>query len=361
MEKLLVTGGAGFVGSSVVRLALEQGIGRVVVLDRFTWASGPDSLAEVAADPRLTVLEGDVAHRADVERAFAEARPDAVLHLATEVPLDRRGEDPRALVRTGVTGTLEVLEAARTFAATLDENARARFRVVRASGDEVFGSLGAGGRFDERTPYAPTSPAAAAAAAGDHLALSYVAAWGLPVLVAIGANAFGPRQFPEKLVPATILRALAGRELDVHGDGLHVRDWLHVDDYAEGLLRAARHGRPGETYLFGGEVEKATLEIVDRVCDVLETIVPAAGNPALRDRGRVSYLALKRHVADRRQHDRRYASDTTKARRELGWAPTRPFESAIVEVVRWYLEHDAWVESRRLAARARREALGLGG
>jgi dTDP-glucose 4,6-dehydratase len=361
MERLLVTGGAGFVGSSVVRLALLEGCKRVVVLDRFTWASGPDNLDGAAADPRLTIVEGDVAHRADVERAFSEARPDAVIHLASEVPLDRRGEDPRTLVRTGMNGTLEVLEAARGYAASLSEPARARFRVVRGSGDEVFGSLGPTGRFDDRTPYAPTSPAAAVAAAGDHLALAYVAAWGLPVIVAIGANAFGPRQFPEKLVPATILRALEGRELDVHGDGLHVRDWMHVDDYAEGLLRAARQGRPGETYLFGGEVEKATLEIVDRICDVLETVAPAAENPALRERGRVSYLALKRHVADRRQNDRRYASDTAKARRELGWAPTRPFEGAIVDVVRWYLDHAPWVEDRRRAARARREALGLGG
>ena len=332
---ILVTGGAGFIGSALVRRLLADTDARVVVLDALTYAGHRASLSEPLADPRCVLVEGDITDAALVERVFDDHEPAAVLHLAAETHVDRSIDGPLAFVRTNVMGTAVLLERSRAYVRERPMAERAAFRFVHVSTDEVFGSLGAEGRFDEATPYDPRSPYSASKAGSDHLARSYFHTFGLPVIVTNCSNNYGPRQYPEKLIPTVVLKALRGQPIPVYGTGENVRDWLHVDDHARGLICALGAGAPGETYVFGGDNERTNLDLVRRICDALDLVAPAT-EP---HREKIAF------VTDRPGHDLRYAVDASKAKRELGWAPAVRFAEGLEATVRWYVENPAWVEA----------------
>jgi len=357
MSTLLITGGAGFIGSNLVRHALDHTADRVVILDKLTYAGSLLNLAGALDDPRVTFIRGDIADRVLVARVFQEHRPDAVLNLAAETHVDRSIDSPHPFIDTNVVGTFVLLEAARHFIASAGAALRDAFRFLHVSTDEVYGSLGASGRFSEDTPYAPNSPYAASKASADHLVRAYGKTYGLPVVITNCSNNYGPYQFPEKLIPLVTLNAVDGRPLPIYGDGGNVRDWLYVDDHCSGLLLVLQRGRVGEKYNVGGGGEQSNLEIVDRICDALEELRPAASNAALRRAGVDSYRQLKTFVPDRPGHDRRYAIDASKIRHELGWSPRRSFDAGVRETVRWYLEHRDWANT--VAGSYDRERLGL--
>jgi dTDP-glucose 4,6-dehydratase len=352
---ILVTGGAGFIGSNFVRHALARSGDRVVVLDKLTYAGHLESLAEVASHPRYAFVEADIADREAVRAAFRGHRPSAVVNFAAETHVDRSIDDPAAFVRTNVTGAFELLEAARLF---LRETPDPAFRFLHVSTDEVYGTLGAAGTFSETTPYAPNSPYAASKAGADHLVRAWHETYALPALLTNCSNNYGPYQFPEKLVPLMILNAVEGKGLPIYGDGGNVRDWLYVEDHCEGILLVLRKGVPGGKYNVGGGNERTNLQVVDALCAALEAELPAALNPALA--GRRSYAELKTFVPDRPGHDRRYAIDAAKIRRELGWEPRHAFEDGLRETVRWYLSNRAWCEAVQ-SGRYSRQRLGLPG
>jgi dTDP-glucose 4,6-dehydratase len=359
VSTLLVTGGAGFIGSNLVQYALGHTPARLVVVDKLTYAGSLLNLEGPLKDPRVRFVHADIADRAAMERVFAEERPTAVLNLAAETHVDRSIDSPYPFIETNVVGTFVLLDTARGFVSTLAADERDRFRFVHVSTDEVYGTLGPDGRFSEETPYAPNSPYAASKASADHLVRAYCQTYGLPALVTNCSNNYGPYQFPEKLVPLMILNALNGRRLPIYGDGANVRDWLHVADHCAGLLLVLERGRPGEKYNIGGGGERTNLEIVEDLCGALERLRPAADNAALAAMGVSSYGALKMFVTDRPGHDRRYAIDATKIRRELGWTPQHDLESGLTATARWYLEHREWCEAVQ-AGRYDRERLGLG-
>jgi dTDP-glucose 4,6-dehydratase len=359
MDVILVTGGAGFIGSNFVRLALERTGARVVVLDKLTYAGNLASLRDVAAHPRFAFVRGDIADRVTVEAVFREHQPTQVVNFAAESHVDRSIDGPRAFVETNTMGTFELLEAARVLVAELDAAARARFRFLHVSTDEVYGSLGPDGCFREDTPYAPNSPYAASKAAADHLVRAAFHTYGLPVLITNCSNNYGPYQFPEKLIPLTLLNAVEGRDLPIYGDGQNVRDWLYVEDHCAGILLVLERGRPGEKYNIGGHNERTNLEIVDGLCANLEELLPARSNPALAARGIATYAALKRFVPDRPGHDRRYAIDAGKVRAELAWTPTHDFARGLRRTVEWYLANREWCAEVQ-AGKYARERLGLG-
>jgi dTDP-glucose 4,6-dehydratase len=358
-ETLLVTGGAGFIGCNFVRLVLAETEARVLVLDKLTYAGSLESLADVLDDPRLTFLQGDIADRREVRRIFAEHRPAAVVNFAAESHVDRSIDDASAFIQTNVVGAFELLEAARHHLAGLAAEAREGFRFLHVSTDEVYGSLGATGAFSEETAYAPNSPYAASKAGADHLVRAYHETYGLPALLTNCSNNYGPYQFPEKLIPLMVLNAVEGKPLPIYGDGGNVRDWIYVEDHCRGVLAVLRRGRPGGKYNLGGRSERTNLEIVDAICEALESERPAAGNPALAARGLASYRDLKTFVRDRPGHDRRYAIDDTRARSELGWEPRHDLASGLRATVRWYLDNRAWCEAVQ-AGNYGRERLGLG-
>jgi dTDP-glucose 4,6-dehydratase len=355
---VLVTGGAGFIGSNFVRCVLGTTRARVVVLDKLTYAGSLRNLDECLSDPRLHFVQADICDRRALAAVFREHHPDRVVNFAAETHVDRSIDGPAAFVETNMVGTFELLEAARSAWTERDEPERRHFRFLHVSTDEVYGSLGPRGLFQEETPYAPNSPYAASKAGGDHLVRAYLHTYGLPVLITNCSNNYGPHQFPEKLIPLMTLNAIEGKPLPIYGDGANVRDWLYVEDHCEGILLALEHGRIGEKYNIGGGNERTNLEIVDRLCDALEDLLPAKENPALRAQGIASYTALKQFVADRPGHDRRYAIDATKIRKELGWRARHDFESGLARTVRWYLENREWCEAVQ-AGRYGRERLGL--
>ena len=359
MGTLLITSGAGFIGSNLVRHALEHTADRVVVVDKLTYAGSLLNLERVLDGFRVSFVRADIADRAAIARVFAEERPTAVLNLAAETHVDRSIDNPQAFIDTNIVGTFVLLEAARQFVLTLSPAERDAFRFLHVSTDEVYGTLGSSGQFSEATPYLPNSPYAASKASADHLARAYFHTYGLPVLITNCSNNYGPYQFPEKLIPLMLLNALDGRPLPIYGDGCHVRDWLHVDDHCAGILCVLRKGRAGEKYNIGGGNERTNLQIVDRICEVLETIRPAASNPALRSANVAGYGALKTFVPDRPGHDRRYAIDATKIRRELGWAPRQALEDGLEVTAHWYLDHRDWCDAVQ-DGRYDRERLGLG-
>jgi dTDP-glucose 4,6-dehydratase len=362
MRSLIVTGGAGFIGCNFVRLVLADETApwdRVVVLDKLTYAGSLENLSDVLADPRLVFVEGDIADRVEVRRLFAGHRPSAVVNFAAESHVDRSIEDASAFIGTNIVGAFELLEAARRHHAGLDGPDRERFRFLHVSTDEVYGSLGPTGAFSETTPYAPNSPYAASKAGADHLVRAHHETYGLPALITNCSNNYGPYQYPEKLIPLMTLNALEGRPLPIYGDGGNVRDWIYVEDHCRGVLAVLLQGRPGEKYNLGGRSERTNLQIVDTLCDILESERPAAENPALRDKGIASYRDLKTFVADRPGHDRRYAIDESKIRRELGWEPQHDFTTGMRATVRWYLANRAWCESVQTGSYGR-ERLGLG-
>ena len=347
---VLVTGAAGFIGSSLVRVLLEAGRS-VVAFDKLTYAGHRSSLAECEGRPGYVFVRGDIADEAAVARVFADHVPSAVMNLAAESHVDRSIDGPAAFIDTNVVGTLVLLQTARRHLEGLDAGARAGFRFLHVSTDEVFGALGPDGRFDETTAYDPRSPYAASKAASDHLVRAWGHTFGLPVLLTNCSNNYGPRQHPEKLIPLTILRALADQPLPVYGDGRQVRDWLHVMDHARALLRVLDHGEIGRTYAVGGEAERTNLEVVTGLCDALDALAPRADGQA--------HATAISHVADRPGHDRRYAIDPARIREELDWAPTVDFEAGLRDTVRWYLDNGDWWRPIAADGEATRR-LGLG-
>lgn len=349
-----MTGGAGFIGSNLVHhlLAVEKEA-QVVVYDRLTYAGNLDNLADLANEPRYRFIQGDICDRDRVRECLFAIKPDVIYNLAAESHVDRSIDGPGDFVRTNVNGTFEMLEATRALAAQENEAFRRHFRFVHVSTDEVFGSLGPEGFFTETTQYAPNSPYAASKAGADHLARAYFHTYGLPVLTTNCSNNYGPYQFPEKLIPLTILNALEEKPLPIYGDGKNVRDWLYVIDHCQALHLAAQKGSPGETYNVGGRNERTNIEIAHAVCDVLDQAVPRAGNGKAS-----SYRALITFVADRPGHDRRYAIDPSKIDRDLGWNPSTRFEDGIQKTVLWYLKNRPWCE-RISKAVYQRERLGL--
>jgi len=358
METLLVTGGAGFIGSNFVRLALAETDARVVVLDKLTYAGSLESLSGLLGNPRLVFVQEDIADRRAVRRVFSEQQPNAVVNFAAESHVDRSIEDASAFIQTNIVGAFELIEAARQSLKDLPEKEHEAFRFLHVSTDEVYGSLGPTGLFSEGTPYAPNSPYAASKAAADHLVRAHYETYGLPALITNCSNNYGPYQFPEKLIPLVILNAVEGKPLPIYGDGGNVRDWLYVEDHCRGILTVLRRGRTGEKYNLGGRSERTNLQVVDTICDLLEEELPAAENPALREKGIGSYRGLKTFVPDRPGHDRRYAIDDSKVRKELGWEPRHDFTTGMRATVRWYLENHTWCEAVQSNTYGR-ERLGL--
>src|SRR5215475_11047082 len=330
--RVIVTGGAGFIGSAVCRhLVLAQGW-TVLNLDKITYAANLRSLDPVNAHTGYRFLRADVCDRPAIEMAFHDFAPDAVIHLAAETHVDRSIAGSADFIRTNVVGTHTLLEAARRYVAALPGDARSRFRFVHVSTDEVYGSLGDAGHFIEMSPYDPRSPYAASKAAADHLARAWHETYGLPVIVSNCSNNYGPCHFPEKLIPLMILNAIEGKPLPVYGDGLNIRDWLYVDDHVTALVLVLTNGRPGEKYNVGGRSERTNLQVVEAICDIIDELIPAS-------RSRRDLITF---VADRPGHDRRYAIDPGKVESELGWRPAESFESGLRQTVRWYMDNRSW-------------------
>ena len=359
MDCWIVTGGAGFIGSNFVRMALSQTDARIVVLDKLTYAGNLLSLADVCDHPRFHFVEADIANRGAVEQIFRDHHPIAIVNFAAETHVDRSIDGPDAFIQTNVVGTFELLEATRRYLEQIEPAVRQRFRFLHVSTDEVYGSLGVGGAFTESTPYEPNSPYSASKASADHIVRAYFATYGLPAIITNCSNNYGPHQFPEKLIPLMILNAIEGKPLPIYGDGGHIRDWLYVDDHCTGILLALKRGRLGEKYNIGSKCEKTNLELVNLLCEQLENLRPAAANPALAAAGVGSYAALRTFVDDRPGHDRRYAIDPVKIRSELGWRPEHDLESGLGVTLRWYLDNRDWCEAVTSGS-YRRERLGLG-
>ena len=333
---ILVTGGAGFIGSNFALAWISQVGEPLVNLDKLTYAGSLDNLSALAGDARHIFVRGDINDGELVRSLLERHRPRAIVHLAAESHVDRSISDPQEFIRTNIGGTFILLREARAYWETLGAAERQAFRFLHVSTDEVYGSLGPRDPpFTETTPYAPSSPYSASKAAADHLVRAYHHTYGLPAVITNCSNNFGPRQFPEKLIPLMILTAKEGKPLPVYGDGLHVRDWLYVDDHCQALRLVLERGRPGETYNIGAGNEKANLDVVRSLCDIIDGITPPpAGKPR---------SGLITFVKDRPGHDRRYAMDGSKIRRELGWRPQATFTEALGKTVRWYLDNSAWV------------------
>ncbi len=333
ITKLLVTGGAGFIGSAVIRHVIRATDAEIVNVDKLTYAATPEALEDCAASPRYTHIRADIADAAAMRGVFEAHRPDAVMHLAAESHVDRSIDGPAAFVETNVIGTYTLLEAARSYWRSLSDARAEAFRFHHVSTDEVYGSLGPNDpAFAETTPYAPNSPYSATKAASDHLVRAWGETYGLPVITSNCSNNYGPWQFPEKLIPVMLINARDGRPLPVYGTGKNVRDWLYVEDHARALWLVLTRGRIGETYNVGGNAERTNLEVVRALCDAMDGRFPAAA----------PHARLIDFVTDRPGHDQRYAIDASKIRDELGWEPTESFETGLARTVEWYMAHEAW-------------------
>lgn len=345
--KILVTGGAGFIGSAVIRHIIKHTRDAVVNVDKLTYAGNLESLTGVSDNDRYAFEHADICNAAEMARIFAEHKPDAVMHLAAESHVDRSISGPAAFIETNIVGTYVLLEAARNYWSALPDDAKKAFRFHHISTDEVYGDLPhpdehplALPLFTETTAYAPSSPYSASKASSDHLVRAWLRTYGLPTIVTNCSNNYGPYHFPEKLIPLVILNALEGKALPIYGKGDQIRDWLYVEDHARALYTAVTKGVVGETYNIGGYNEKQNLEVVHTICDLLDEIVPKA----------VSYRSQITYIADRPGHDRRYAIDASKIGRELGWKPIETFESGIRKTVQWYLDNPRWVENVKSGA-----------
>jgi len=332
---MLVTGGAGFIGGNFVHYLIARSAVRVVNLDLLTYAGNLNTLAALKNHPRHLFVQGDIGDAGLVRHLLAEHHPDALVNFAAESHVDRSIDGPAAFIQTNVLGTFNLLECARAYWEGLHGEARQRFRFLHVSTDEVYGSLGTEGHFTEHTAYAPNSPYAASKAASDHLVRAWHHTYGLPVLTTNCSNNYGPYQFPEKLIPLFIHKALAGEPLPIYGDGGNVRDWLYVEDHCRAIGRVLEAGRPGEVYNVGGNGERTNLQLIDALCALLDELLP--------DSPQRPHARLKSFVPDRPGHDRRYAIDARKLQTELGWHPTESFESGLRRTVQWYLEHSDWV------------------
>ena len=335
---ILVTGGAGFIGANFVLDWLAHESEPVLNLDKLTYAGNLDNLTGIAGDARHVFVRADISERSVVERLLAEHKPRAILHFAAESHVDRSIHGPGEFIQTNVVGTFELLEAARSYWGTLAPEAQGKFRFLHVSTDEVYGSLGRNDpQFSETTPYAPNSPYAASKASSDHLVRAYHHTYGLPTVITNCSNNYGPRQFPEKLIPLVLLNALAGKPLPVYGDGMNVRDWLYVGDHCSALRVVVARGQPGETYNVGGNSEKTNIAVVRTVCAILDELRPQSAHKP--------HASLITFVKDRPGHDRRYAIDARKIERELNWRPAENFADGIRKTVQWYLDHSAWVKN----------------
>jgi dTDP-glucose 4,6-dehydratase len=333
LKKILVTGGAGFIGSNLVRLLLVEKNCQVVNLDKLTYAGNPSSLADLQDHPEYSFVQVDLCDATAVQETFQKHRPDAVMHLAAESHVDRSIDGPGDFIHTNVVGTFNLLQAALAYWRGLEGDAKTHFRFLHVSTDEVFGSLAADAPgFNEHTPYDPHSPYSASKAASDHLARAWADTYGLPVMVTNCSNNYGPYQFPEKLIPVVILKCLRNEEIPVYGKGENIRDWLYVGDHAEALYTVLTRGRLGETYNIGGNNERQNIELVKTLCEILDELRP----------GTQPYAENIRYVTDRPGHDMRYAIDPRKIAGELGWQPKETFESGFRKTVQWYLDHQDW-------------------
>ena len=335
---ILVTGGAGFIGSNFVLQTVKNSSEQVINLDKLTYSGNLQNLESLQTSSRHTFVCGDICDRELVSNLFSDHQPRAIVHFAAESDVDRSILGPEEFIRTNVNGTFTLLDCAKNYWQTLQADEKEKFRFLHVSTDEVYGSLGASDpAFTEKTPFAPNSPYAASKAASDHLARAYHHTYGLPTLTSNCSNNYGPFQFPEKLIPLTILNALSGKAIPVYGDGKNVRDWLYVEDHCSAIATILRSGRPGETYNVGGSGEKANIDVVTTICEMLDVLVP--------DSQFRPHSSLIKYVTDRPGHDRRYAIDATKLRYELGWQPLQTFRSGIRKTVEWYLGHKEWLES----------------
>ena len=350
--KILVTGGAGFIGSAVVRLIISQTKYDVVNLDKLTYAGNLDTLSDIASSLRYRHEQVSICDRQVLDRVFQQHQPDCVMHLAAESHVDRSIDGPADFIGTNIVGTFSLLEAARHYYESLEEDKRELFRFHHISTDEVYGDLdGTDDLFTEQTPYSPSSPYSASKAASDHLVRAWGRTYGLPVVITNCSNNYGPYHFPEKLIPHVILNAIHVKPLPIYGDGLQIRDWLYVEDHAKALIKVVTEGEIGETYNIGGHNEKTNLEVVETICDLLEELAPE------KPSGVKSYRDLITFVKDRPGHDARYAIDASKIKRELGWVPEETFETGLRKTVQWYLDNRQWWE-RVLSGAYRLERLG---
>ncbi len=337
MKQYLITGGAGFIGSAMVRYIINHTHDRVIVLDKLTYAGNLSSLASVIDNDRFAFEQADICDRQQVSKILAQYQPDAIMHLAAESHVDRSIDGPADFINTNIIGTYTLLEASRHYWQDLSPSAKAAFRFHHISTDEVFGDLnGSGDFFTENTPYAPSSPYSASKASSDHLVRAWHRTYGLPVLITNCSNNYGPYHFPEKLIPLTILNAISGKPLAVYGKGNQIRDWLYVDDHAEALYQVISKGYIGETYNIGGHNERRNIDVVEQICALLDELVPE------KRQGIAHYHQLITFVSDRPGHDMRYAIDASKIEHELGWRPKETFESGLRKTVEWFLQNETW-------------------
>jgi len=351
MATYIVTGGAGFIGSCLVRQLLRESDAQIVVLDKLTYAGNAESLMDHADDSRLLFVEGDICDQDLVQELLGRHQPSALIHLAAESHVDRSIDGPAVFVQTNVQGTFNLLECCLAHWRQLAPEAADSFRFLHISTDEVYGSLGAEGYFHESTPYQPSSPYSASKAASDHFVQAYHHTYGLPTLLTNCSNNYGPYQFPEKLIPLMILNCVEGKQLPVYGDGQNVRDWIFVEDHCLALRRVLEAGTAGEVYNIGGNCERTNLEVVEAICQAVEQLRPGLSQSPLRD--------LITFVDDRPGHDLRYAIDASKIHNQLGWAPSEDFETGLQKTVLWYLENESWVTNVQSGS-YRRQRLGLG-
>ncbi len=334
MKRLIVTGGAGFIGGNFIHLLLQNTDIQLLNFDLLTYAGNQDTLASVADHPRYQFCQGDIGDADLVAKTLAEFKPDGIVNFAAESHVDRSIDGPAAFLQTNVMGTFNLLDKAKAYWQNLSESAQANFRFLHVSTDEVYGSLGVDGLFTEQSPYAPNSPYSASKAASDHLVRAWFHTYGFPVLTTNCSNNYGPYQFPEKLIPLFILNALDGKALPIYGDGSNIRDWLYVEDHCQAILTVLEKGKKGEIYNIGGNSEKTNLEVIDTLCALLDEMRPSASGE--------SYQSLKQYVDDRPGHDQRYAIDASKLKNELGWQPKESFESGMQKTIQWYLDHLDW-------------------
>lgn len=354
LKRILITGGAGFIGSAVVRHVIENTKDHAIVVDCLTYAGNLESLAEVANSERYAFEQVNICDRAALDKVFAEHKPDVVMHLAAESHVDRSIDGPAAFIETNIVGTYTLLEAARHYWSALEDSKKSAFRFHHISTDEVYGDLeGPDGFFTETTPYAPSSPYSASKASSDHLVRAWQRTYGLPTMITNCSNNYGPYHFPEKLIPLIILNAISGKPLPVYGKGEQIRDWLFVEDHARALHLVATQAQPGSTYNIGGHNERRNIQVVETICELLEELYPQ------KPQGVAHYRDLITYVKDRPGHDMRYAIDADKIERELGWTPEETFESGIRKTVLWYLNNETWWRRVQDGSYAG-ERLGLG-
>ena len=351
-KTILVTGGAGFIGSAVIRNILSSTDFTVVNIDKLTYAGNVDSIPDADSNKRYHLEIIDICDKSAIEAVFEKYEPNAVMHLAAESHVDRSIDSPDEFMQTNIIGTFNLLVAARSYFQTLDDDAKSTFRFHHISTDEVYGDLeGVDDLFTEQTPYAPSSPYSASKASSDHLVRAWGRTYGLPTIITNCSNNYGPYHFPEKLIPHVILNAISGQPLPIYGDGSQIRDWLYVEDHAQALLQVVTEGEVGETYNIGGHNEKKNIEVVEAICDLLEELAP------IKPKGVSNYRDLITFVKDRPGHDARYAIDASKIERELGWVPEESFETGLRKTVQWYLENKQWWE-RVLSGAYRLERIG---